>query len=168
MPTCLSVLLPSRTHRPMVRTTIRTASSRGREFPNPFSGPPAREQDRIIFIPSFFFSCAQYPPSSSNHPAPSSPYYSNPRGRGVRRSSINQSSLPAPGLRLLLLPLRAPRFDPLPLPPPPPGRPLFAALPGGGRTKAKSTLTVWPSRSVLLAPSIAARASSSVVYSINA
>jgi hypothetical protein len=70
--------------------------------------------------------------------------------------SRSSRSLPS-GLRLLLRPLFRP-----PAPRPRPG------LPGGGRTNAKSTEIVWSSNFWLCAPSIAARASSSVVYSISA
>jgi hypothetical protein len=72
---------------------------------------------------------------------------------------------PAPGLRLRLLPPRPPRAGP-PLPPLAPPPPCFP--PGGGLTNAKSTCTVWSSSFSPFAPSIAARASSSVAYSIRA
>jgi hypothetical protein len=70
------------------------------------------------------------------------------------RSSF--AGLRAPGLplRLLALPFCGPR--------------LARPFPGGGRTNAKSTSIVWSSSFVLCAPSIAARASSSVGYSIKA
>ena len=74
----------------------------------------------------------------------------------LQSRSSRSSCLPS-GLRLLL----RPRFRP-PAPFPRPG------FPGGGRTKAKSTEMVCSRSFWLCAPSMAARASSSVVNSMRA
>lgn len=50
--------------------------------------------------------------------------------------------------------------------PPRPPRPAWFPLPGGGLTKAKSTEIVWSSSLTPFAPSMAARASVSVGYSM--
>lgn len=76
-------------------------------------------------------------------------------------SSFHSSPSLATGLLLLLLCL-------LPPPPPPALPPPRPPFPGGGRTNAKSTTIAWSSSLVSWAPSMAARASSSVAYSIKA
>lgn len=101
-----------------------------------------------------------FPSLSQSISASLSPFTSSSSLLSSRLSPLSpsRSPLPAPGL-LLRLRLR-PRFGPPLLP--------WPAFPGGGRTNAKSTLTVWSRSFLPFIPSMAARASSRVVYSINA
>lgn len=78
----------------------------------------------------------------------------------VQSSRLPSFPFPIPGLRLRALPPR--------LGAPLPSRPFGCAPPAGGLTNAKSTETVLSRSLVSFAPSIAARASASVEYSMSA
>lgn len=126
------------------------------------SHPPSLQD----FVKQHLFSSVYRTPKCVHHGG------KKKRNAGPRNHAISSppslpllpSAAPAstPGLRLRLLLLLRP---PPPRPPPPL---LLLPLPGGGRTKAKSTWIVWSSSFWPSAPSIAARASCSVAYSIRA